>query len=110
MFKCFFAAVQFSASSIVRPSFGLKTVKTRKLVPLHCALIDPSAWRVAPDTFLHAGWFSLMILVATAWASPLGAAPTLIPAASTEDGANTRLTSIARATKVFCILDFEFGI
>ena len=66
MFRSFLAALQFNASSMVRPTLGLKTVKTRKLASLHCAMIDPSGRRVAPDIFLQAEWFFLMILVATA--------------------------------------------
>jgi len=45
-------------------------------VPSHLARIEPSGARTALDTRLQAGKLYLMILEATAVASPLGAAPT----------------------------------
>jgi hypothetical protein len=67
--------VQFKATSIVFPSLALKTVNTKYLMLSHVARIEPSCTRVAVVTRLHSGKLYLMIRLATAFASPFGAAP-----------------------------------
>lgn len=51
-------------------------------MPSHLARIDPSGFRVAPETRLQSGKLYLMIFVATAAELPFGAAPTAGLAAS----------------------------
>lgn len=52
--------------------------------------MDPSGILVAPDTVLHAGKLYLMILAATALASPFGAAPIGGSAAQTLEAIGSR--------------------
>src|SRR5882724_10576487 len=77
-------AVQFIATSMTFPSFGLKIVKTKYCVPSQAARIEPSLRRTAPDTLRHAGKLYLIIREATVAASPFGAAPTVIALATVE--------------------------